>query len=272
MRFFLSTLTMLLLVPPPSGLSEEGQSDSGQSDPRQPLGLFDAQASGEVNVRFIALNSKAANVLIRNEGDQPIDVQLPRIFGARPVLAQVGQIGAQQIGLQGFGQQGGQNGGSQQVGGAFGQQGGRQNGFGQIGGKQIGGNQIGGMMRIEAHKTRKVSVATVCLEHGKPDPHPKSAYEMVPLERLTTDETIAEALVALGQGEISQSTAQAIAWHQANGLSWSKLAELDRSTSRYRPAVKLFGKRDLSDAKSFVLISSGHHPDSVTTSGSTDSL
>ena len=228
------------------------------NDAQPPVELFAAESSGDVRIEFIALDSVNANVLVHNQTGKEIEVQLPQVFGAKPILAQIGQMGIQQgfgqqgvgqqgFGQAGFGQAGGQNGASQQVGGAFGQ--------GGIGGNQMGraaGNQFGGVMRIAPNKKRKIVATTVCLEHGKRDPSPKLAYKMVPLVEVTRNQTIRQALVAMGQDEITQKVAQAIAWNKANDLPWKKLAKLNRINSRYLGVIKLFNKTEISDAKSFV--------------------
>src|SRR5688572_9152818 len=56
----------------------------------QPVELFAAMKSGEIEVQYIPKDAKQANVLIRNKTDKPLSVQLPRAFTAVPVLAQFG--------------------------------------------------------------------------------------------------------------------------------------------------------------------------------------
>jgi len=64
-------------------------------------------------------------------------------------------------------------------------------------------------------------------------------YELVPIEQVTRDPSVIATVQMLSRGEIDQASAQAAAWHLANGLTWQQLAEkigakhLDGSTERY---------------------------------------
>lgn len=73
-------------------------------------------------------------------------------------------------------------------------------------------------------KTRAVRVATVCLQHGRPEPSQRVPYKLVALESHSKDPKLSIVLEALGRGEIPQKVAQAAAWHLANGLTWERLA------------------------------------------------
>ncbi len=41
---------------------------------------------------------------------------------------------------------------------------------------------MGGFFNVKPGKVGKLRVPTVCLEHGKPDPNPRMAYKLVPIE------------------------------------------------------------------------------------------
>ena len=73
-------------------------------------------------------------------------------------------------------------------------------------------------------KTRTIRFATVCLEHGKPEPSPRIPYRLQPLDSVSQDLRLEFVLGALANGQVSQRVAQAAAWHVANGLSWERLA------------------------------------------------
>lgn len=113
-------LTGALLMPT---VAQTGDS-AGVAPPQDVLA---AEAEGLVEVRFIANDSRSAQVLVTNRGDRPLTLRLPAAFAGIPVLAQMGQQGA------GFGA-GGIGGVPQNVGG-----GGMQNQGMGIGGAQ-GGN------------------------------------------------------------------------------------------------------------------------------------
>jgi hypothetical protein len=213
--------------------------------------------AGQVAVKFIPANAAQANVLIENMTDRVLHIEVPDAIAAVAVLAQFGQ----DPGRNGGG--GGGGGGAQGVGGAMnfggpnaafnGQAG---NGFGNGGGNKFGpgGGQGNGMgfMRIAPEKTRKLTARTVCLEHGKPDPNPRIAYRMIPIDKFTDNDKVAELCRQLGRGELGQKAAQAAAWHLANGLSWEKIAGINRIESKYLGNIKFFQPQELTRAKEFV--------------------
>ena len=212
--------------------------------------LFEAIDKGQIDVRIIPQDATRANVLIRNLTDQPVDLRLPKTFASVPILAQ-GMMGGGMGGMGGGGGMGGMGGGG--MGGGGGQAGGGGMG-GMGGGGGMGGMGGGGMgmMRIPPERMRKVPVTTVCLEHGKPDPNPKMAYKMVPLEEFTNDPKIAVLCEALGYGQVTQNTAQAAAWHIMDGLSWQELAAKNRIESKYTGNVKWFSPLELNTAVAVV--------------------
>jgi hypothetical protein len=222
------------------------------------VAFFDAIQAGQIEVKFIPLNAAKANVLIQNKTASVLHLELPEAIAAVPVLAQFGQGPG-----QGLGQNGGQNGGggaTQGVGGGLnGGGGGQGNLFGGGGGGNAFGRGGGqgdrmqmGFMRIAPRKTRKLTATTVCLEHGKPDPHPRIAYRMIPIEKFTDNSKVVELCRQLGRGLVRQQTAQAIAWNLANGLSWEKLANINRIESRYLGNIKFFQRKELARAKQWV--------------------
>ena len=205
-----------------------------RADDASTVKLFDALDSGGVKVKFIPANSVTANVLITNETDQVVHIELPEAIAAVPILAQLGQqFGQQQQGG------GGGGGGNQSVAGGL-------NGGGN-GGQQ--GGQQGGFLRIAPQKTRKVKATTVCMEYGKPDPNPRIAYKMVPITELTTDKKVIELCTQLGQKQVDQKLAQAVAWHLVNGLDWQQIAKINRIQSRYLGNIPMFTSGQVRKAK-----------------------
>lgn len=241
--------------------------DEGASEDNRALSLFEAVEQSLVSVKFIPLSSEKANVLFENTTGEAIDLDLPARFGAVHFHAQFGQgIGNGQAGGNAFGGQNGAAGG-QQLGGGFGQgmgQGmaGRNGGFGQggfgqgLGGQGLGGGADfrGGMFRIEANSKRRLSVETICLEFGKADPNPRMSYRLVPLEEVSEDPEVAAVCEQLADGGITQSVAQASAWHLTDAMSWEKLAEVNRVESKYTGNIARFSAADLFKAASVVAV------------------
>jgi hypothetical protein len=205
----------------------------------QPVELFEAMKSGEIQVEFIPKDTKGATVTIHNKSDKPLSVKLPEAFAGMPVLAQFGGGGLGGGGLGGGGLGGGGlgggglgGGGGQGLGGGFGGGGGGfGGGGGGFGGGGLGGG--GGFFNVEPEKVGRIKVATMCLEHGKDDPNPRMKYEIRPIDALTKDTRVVELCKMLGRGEVPQNAAQAAAWHLANGLSWQELAVKDRYRSQF---------------------------------------
>lgn len=241
--------------------------------------FFKAIDSKQLEVKVIALGSHKANFILINKTDEPLDLQLPDHFAAVPVLGQfgggpfgaqngaAGLFGGQQgAGQLGNGMAGGQGGGSQAIGGGFNQNLGNGmgagNGFGAGRGNfqgagmgNLGNQNFGraGFFRVEPGKSRKIQADMVCLEYGKQDPNPRLRYAIVPLHKVTSDPAVEQLCKQLAEGRLSQNVAQAIAWHQANGLSWEQLAKLNRSESHLTGNQPYFSGRELNAAMRLII-------------------
>ena len=175
------------------------------------IDLFAAQATGQIEVQPILQDSTAGTVVIANKTGAPLSIRLPDAFAGVPVLAQRGRgVGG------GAGNLGATGGANQRIGGAFG-------GGGGLGGGGIGGG--GGVFSIAPERASKLKFAAVCLDHGKPDPNPRVAYKLVPIDAATSDDRVIEVVKMLGRDDIDQPEAQAAAWHFASGLGWQQLAD-----------------------------------------------
>ncbi len=196
--------------------------------------LFAAMEAGDVHVKLIPRDSRQSNVLIENKLDVPLRVKLPDAFAGVPVLAQMaggigmgglgGGMGGLGGGMGGMGGFGGGMGGGQGFGGGMGGFGGGMGGMGGFGGGMMGGmGGMGGFFNLKPGQVGKLRLPTVCLEHGKPEPNPRMAYQLVPIEKLTTKPEVIEVCKMLGTGKLPQSAAQAAAWHFTDNLTWDQL-------------------------------------------------
>ncbi|MGB7347669.1 MAG: hypothetical protein WBD20_25825 [Pirellulaceae bacterium] len=237
---FVAACLMALTVSTSTARAEPAGNATSQSD-ETTVEFFQAIQDEQVSVQFIPISSQRGNVLIDNKTDAPITLKLPNAFAAVPVLAQLGQ--------QGFGQQAGGGGGSNQAVGGGMDAGGRGQGQNFGGGNN---GQIGGFMRIVPDRPRKLKAITVCLEHGKPEPNPRIAYTMMPIEKYTNDDRIAILCSQLARRELSQNVAQAAAWHLANGFEWEKLSKLNRLESKYLGNIRFFAASEIDRATKFV--------------------
>ena len=90
---------------------------------------------------------------------------------------------------------------------------------------------------------------TVCLEHGKPDPQPKMEYKIVPLDTVTKNASVHLLCKGLGNKQLSQNVAQAVAWHLMDDMSWEELAAKNKVESKYTGNVSWFSKAELRQAR-----------------------
>ena len=247
--------------------------------------MFDAIDHGEVEVIIRATSASKSNLIVKNTTDKPLAIVMPDAFSAVPVLRQGfgGQGGFGGGGGRGGG--GGGFGGQQQgIGGGFGG-GGQGGGFGGGGGRGGGLGGGGGVFNIPAGRLGKVSVNTVCLEEGKPDPKSRIEYKIQPLADLNDDPKIFEMVRMLANDEIAQPAVQAAAWNVTDGLSWQELLVknrvelMDGSFERYfRPdhvrlaqqVVTVAGQRAEARAELEKQKESEETPESSYTSAETD--
>jgi hypothetical protein len=234
-RVFSSICLGLLSLAVLSGVARAAKPlDRNQAAETSAIDFFAAKDDGTIDVRLIPQDSTTGTVLIANKTDGPLTIRLPEAFAGVPVLAQRRGGGGGGAGAVGIGNGAGGGGGNQGVGGGF--------GGGGLGGGQGGG---GGLFNIGPERLVKLKVVTVCLEHGKKDPGPRIAYDLVPLSTLTTEAAVVEVVRLVGLGEIPQPAGQAAAWHLANGLSWQELADkigvqhLSGATEPYFSALQI---------------------------------
>lgn len=201
--------------------------------------FFDAIAHRQITAEFIPVDSAVATVLMTNQTNEEIAVRLPDAFVGVPILAQFGQ-GIGQGGQQG--QQGQNGGGGQAVGG-----GGQNQGIGQGIGQQ--GNAPNGLFRIPPEKTIRWRATTVCLQHGRPEPNPRMKYRIAAVDTFTNDTAVIELCRRVGSESISQTVAQAAAWHLASGLPWEEIAAMNRIESQYTGNVRYFTDAQIESAK-----------------------
>jgi hypothetical protein len=139
LAFFSRVAVFMTLAAAP--LAAPGQVAPGSADATTAESARDvlaAEQAGDVEIRFIADGSRAAQIVVSNRSDRPLTLRLPAAFAGVPVLAQMGGGMGQPQGV-GFGS-GGIGGAPQNVGG-----GGMNNAGMGIGGGGMGGNPFGGV-------------------------------------------------------------------------------------------------------------------------------
>jgi hypothetical protein len=109
-----------------------------------------------------------------------------------------------------------------------------------------------GSFAVQAGGTRTFRFATVCLEHGKPEPSPRVPYRLERLETFSPDPRLAVVMACLASGQVSQKAAQAAAWHLASGLTWERLAAEMIDHAGGDPDEPFFAAADLAVARQLV--------------------
>lgn len=226
------------------------------------VALFDGMDEGKFEVTVIAKDEKEGNVLIENKTDKPLTVVLPDAIVGVPVLKQFGGVGMG-VGGGGVGGVGGQ--GQNQFGGAGGQQnqgfgggfggGGGGGGFGGggFGGGGFGGGGLGGgFFSIPPEKVVRVPYTSVCLNHGKAEPTPKTPYRLVRVESYTSDAALQELIRMVGTGRIDKTSAQAAAWHLTDKMSWQQLASKEVEQLGGQGNLPYFTRGQLQQAQTLV--------------------
>ena len=198
--FLGATLTTAML----SAADRPANGQGAVNPDAQTVDLFEGMRNGDLAVKFVPKDSREARITVENKTDKPLNVKLPDSFAGVPVLAQAGGAGGAAKQPQGGGGGGG------------------------------GGGM--GMGCIPPEKVESFKVPTVCLEHGKTEPHPTVPYEIRPLDSFTQTPGVDEICRALGEGKVNQRIAQAVAWHLNNNMSWDQLA-----AKRQRHANGSFG-------------------------------
>ncbi len=211
--------------------------------------LFKAMADGQVAVTLVPRDATKVTLQITNKTKEPLSVNLPAAFAAMPVLAQFQPGGLQPGGL--FGQQ--NNNAQPQVLGAPFQRGNGNNiGNGPNAFPNFNFNRPLMPFNIPPEKTIVVRTPAVCLEYGKPDPQPRMAYEIRPLESFTDNAAVAELLAYFGAGQCTQREAQLAAWHLANSMSWDELSKLQIEHLNGRKELR-FSAAEVERAKKIVV-------------------
>lgn len=257
---------------PADASQKKGKPRFGEFNPdHDSVDLFDGMEDGRLEVRLICKDSTESSVLIVNKSPAALNVRLPNAFGGVPTLPpkkpkdappaddsgrKVGlldgmrsrpanvELPAGWEGIAGLGQGfpiGGGNQPQQQqqaVGGGF-------NGGGN---NARVGNNAGPMFNVPPEKLVQLKTPLVCLEHGKKNPNSGVAYLLKRIDEVSQAAGVRELCGMLAEGSLSQTAAQAAAWHLANGLSWAELTakrreHLDGTSEKYFTSVDLAAGR-----------------------------
>ncbi|MEO8270164.1 MAG: hypothetical protein ABI557_10600, partial [Aureliella sp.] len=125
----------------PETTAKQKRSDKDKVVEAQDVEMFQAMNEGQIEVNFYPKDASQATIVIKNKGDKPVNVTVPKAFGAIHVLGQMGMGG---MGMGGMG--GGMGGMGGGMGGMGGGMGGMGGGMGGMGGGM--GGMGGGMVSV----------------------------------------------------------------------------------------------------------------------------
>ena len=190
--------------------------------------LFAALKAKDITVKFVPTDATKAHLQVTNTSQRTLTVELPKVFAGAPILAQQG--------LQGltFGGKLSNSGNAAQI---LGTTPGGQNGQnGQNGAPPF---QNFFMMNIPPGKTQEMPLTCVCLEYGKPTPSSDLPYKAVVLDDVTKKPEVRIVLEELADGKLDQRTAQILAWHFNNKMSFSQLVNAGQGAKRVNEAKSI---------------------------------
>ncbi len=192
-RLFFGLLSALIL----SGMTFEATaaSPSGDKAEVESVELFQGIKDGKIDAKIVFKNRKSAVVSVENKTKQPLNVVMPAVAGATPVLAQFGGKSSDEGGLQGMMED------------------------------MDGGGGGGGMFRIAPEKIVRRDVEAICLDHGKKDPNPRTEYVLKPIEEVTDRPAVIELGKMMGKTKVDHETIQMAAWMLNNDLTTEDLAK-----------------------------------------------
>ncbi|HEX3999850.1 MAG TPA: hypothetical protein VHX65_14970 [Pirellulales bacterium] len=210
-RLWIFLAATAMLLPAARLLADDSASSGSNATNGSGTDFFAAIQSGDLTATIIPHDSRRAQVILKNNTDQPLTVKLPDAFVAMPVVAQAAGLGGNNAGGNNRNTTTNNNNKNQTVGGGMG---------------GMGGGAGGGMFSIPPERVVKLQLPVVCLEYGKAEPSAHVPYTIVPAEKYTSDPELQEVCRQLGDSRLDQRAAQAAAWHVANHMSWDDLASL----------------------------------------------
>ncbi len=227
--------------------------------------LWKAVKEKQIKTKVIAQNEQLGRVLFENKSDKPLTVLLPESFVAVPINAQFlnnnfPNGNGQNFSTGTFGNR--NNSRRQSIGGNFGNQ--NNSNFGTNGGGANNRNNQSfrngffgtgnNFFSIPAGKIVSIPFRSVCLEHGKKEPTPRTKLTLIPTEQFTKNKNLQELLTFVGNNRPNQKAIQAAAWYLANNMSWQQLDEKSIQQLGGFAPQSYFTRAELQDARKVITL------------------
>ena len=231
--------TSLVMISTEIVLGDDGATPSEGPDP---VGLFDAIASRDIDVRVKAHGFSQATLTLRNKTRKVLRVQIPNALAAVPITRARRQAAGGGGAAYGYGGGGGSD--SQTLGisayrpassssssSASGRRSSSDSKADDYRREELAAESISEqvdpkIVELKPGRTIRKKFPSFCLELGRPDPSPRMPYVAIQLDQWTKDAAIHELIVRFGQGYYPQRVTQLAIWRIANRASWETLANV----------------------------------------------
>ena len=226
----------LALAPSPSSLA--GDSSAAET---QTVTILDAAKSGDLAVTVRGAGESHVKFTIENKSGKRLNVVIPPGLVAASSAGQGFQsmgLGVPTDHLGGFG--------------AFRSGQGGKAGFRSITASAPAAEPEG--VAISPGQTLDLPLPSVCLNYGLPTPSAKNVFRLMSVEEFTPDARVRRALTSLATLGTSQTVAQVVMWHVANGMTFDQIG---------RQTVVAMNSAELAQAARFVEALDGSSGDVV---------
>lgn len=173
--------------------------------------VFDAVASGKVEVRVVPRDAHQVTLLVRNTTAGVLQVRIPGVLAAVPVLPEPGSISARNPQQQ-----------TQALGIGYSDP--AEARKSTSGGGSVPAVHRGGVFSVSPGKVVRKTFKSVCLQYGIPEPGPRNKYKLAPVSEVVSNDMVSQLLGYLTPA--NQRVVQLAAWHLNNKMSWEQLAQV----------------------------------------------
>ncbi len=198
--------------------------------------VFDAVASGKAEVRVVPRDAHQVTLLVRNTTAGVLQIRIPGVLAAVPVLPEPGSISSRNPQQQ-----------TQALGIGYSDP--AEARKSTNGARSVPAVHRGGVFSVSPGKVVRKTVKSVCLQYGIPEPGPRNKYKLAPVSEVVSNDMVSQLLGYLTPA--NQRVVQLAAWHLNNKMSWEQLAQVRISPGNGR-LNQQFQRRELEAAYQMV--------------------
>jgi hypothetical protein len=235
-----AALLIILVVPAIDSAAGTPNKAAPKNQTAQSVEFFSAIKAGKIDARVTVTPTFQLQAELVNQGDVPLNVELPQAFAAVPMrgLAIRGATRTDGSARPADPQSSAQGTSTPVLVSAI-----NLMNMQTVGGGFWNRGPDGGplMVALAPGKIQRVVVAVMCLEDGRKSPSVAMPYALVPIGCFAQCAEVGEVCKLLGHGMVNWRVAQLAAWHFNNHESWQALAahRLRFSTAELKAAMRL---------------------------------